>query len=72
MQELVARGVESRRLRLITGLAASPGLKRLGESFPELTIHTACIDAELKENGQISPGIGNTSQRLQIRTASPN
>ena len=69
MQELVARGVESRRLRLITGLAASPGLKRLGESFPELTIHTACIDAELKENGQISPGIGNTSQRLQIRTA---
>jgi uracil phosphoribosyltransferase len=41
----------------------------LGEAFPEITIHTACIDEEVNANGQISPGIGNTSQRLQIRTA---
>lgn len=70
MHELVAKGVESQRLRVISALTASPGLKRLGESFPELTIHAACIDAELNQNGQICPGIGNTSQRLQIRTPS--
>ena len=69
MEALVSRGVESRRLRVISALTASPGLKRLGETFPELTIHTACIDEQLNETGQIVPGIGNTSQRLQIRTA---
>jgi uracil phosphoribosyltransferase len=69
MEELVSKGVESRRLRVISALTASPGLKRLGEAFPEITIHTACIDEEVNANGQISPGIGNTSQRLQIRTA---
>ena len=72
MQELAAKGVESRRLRVISALTASPGLKRLGETFPELTLHTACIDEELNESGQISPGIGNTTRRLQIRTALSN
>ncbi len=35
------------RLRVITALAASPGLKNLGERYEDLTLYTRCIDAEL-------------------------
>ena len=46
---LEQQSVEAPRLRVITTLAASPGLKHIGEIYPEITIHTACIDAELDE-----------------------
>ena len=58
------RGVSGPRLRVITALAASPGLKRLGETFADLTLYTACIDPELSADGCISPGIGQVSERL--------
>lgn len=58
------RGVEGQRLRVITALTASPGLKRLGEQVPDLTLYTACIDAELTAAGQIVPGIGTVARRL--------
>ena len=64
--------VEPPRLRVITALTASPGLKRIGECYPEITIHTACIDADLDERDRILPGIGDPLQRLGIRTAQPN
>lgn len=69
LRGLETLGVEAPRLRVITALAASPGLKQIGESYPEITIHTACIDADLDEQGRILPGIGNPLQRLGIRTA---
>lgn len=58
------RGVSGPRLRVITALAASEGLKRLGESFPDLILYTACIDPELSADGLISPGIGQVNERL--------
>jgi uracil phosphoribosyltransferase len=61
---LASRGVQGRRLRLITALTASPGLKRLGEANPDLTLYTACIDAELNGEGRIVPGIGAVPARL--------
>ncbi|MGB1621667.1 MAG: uracil phosphoribosyltransferase [Synechococcus sp.] len=70
LQKLQQAGVDGRRLRLITALTASPGLKLIGEAIPDLTLHTACIDPELTENGLIQPGIGDPVQRLQIRTRS--
>ena len=72
LQRLDQLGVEAPRLRVITALSASPGLKRIGESYPEITIHTACIDADLDEQDRILPGIGDPLQRLGIRTAQPN
>ena len=65
-------GVAAPRLRVITALACSPGLKQIGEAYPEITIHTACIDADLDEQGRILPGIGDPLQRLGIRTAQPH
>jgi len=64
LQALRQRGVEGRRLRVITALTASPGLKVLGEQFPDLTLYTACIDAEVDPAGRIVPGIGVVSARL--------
>jgi uracil phosphoribosyltransferase len=61
---LKERGVEGRRLRILTTLAAAPGLKLLGEQCPELTIYTACIDAAVNSSGRIVPGIGAVAERL--------
>lgn len=57
-------GVSGDRLRLITGLCSSPGLKILGEQFSNLTIYTACIDGALDGQGRISPGIGLVHEQL--------
>jgi len=64
LERLRALGVSGRRLRVITALAASPGLKLLGERCPDLTLYTACIDPEVTATGAIVPGIGNPDIRL--------
>jgi len=64
LELLETRGVEGVRVRVITTVAASPGLKRLGERFGELTLYTGCIDAELDDAGQILPGVGDPEGRL--------
>jgi uracil phosphoribosyltransferase len=64
LEALRERGVSGPRLRVITALAASEGLKRLGESFADLILYTACIDPELSADGHISPGIGQVNERL--------
>ena len=68
LNRLQQEGVDGRRLRVITSICASPGLKRIGEAFPDITIHTACIDADLDDQNQILPGIGDPLQRLGIRS----
>ena len=68
LETLRQQGVDGRRLRVITALCASPGLKHIGEAFPDITIHTACIDADLDEQGRTLPGIGDPLQRLGIRS----
>jgi len=64
LDALEQQGLTGERLRVITTLVASPGLKALGERFPDLTIHTACIDPDLGEQGSINPGIGSVAERL--------
>ena len=64
LEQLEQRGVSGMRLRVITALAASPGLKNLGERYEDLTIYTGCIDAELSADQQILPGFGDAEQRL--------
>ena len=68
VQELQSKGVDGRRLRLITALCASPGLKLLGEAIPDLTLHTACIDEGVGEQSEIRPGIGDPVRRLNLRS----
>jgi uracil phosphoribosyltransferase len=64
LERLRRSGVEGARLRVITSLAASPGLKAVGEAIDSLTIYCACIDPKLNEQDQILPGFGDPVQRL--------
>jgi len=64
LEQLEARGVSGMRLRVITALTASPGLKQIGERYADLTLYTGCIDAELDAQGRILPGIGDVEERL--------
>ncbi len=62
------QSVDSKRIRVIAALAAKPGLQLLGEKIHDLNIYCACIDAEIADNGEIKPGIGNPSLRLNTKT----
>ena len=64
LERLQALGVSGKRLRVVTALTASPGLKLLGETFPELTLYTGCIDADVNAAGAIVPGIGDPEIRV--------
>ena len=64
LERLEAKGVSGPRVRVISALAASPGLKRLGERYGDLTIYTGCIDAELDDQQRILPGLGDAGDRL--------
>lgn len=64
LERLESKGVGGDRLRVITALAASPGLKTLGERFPQLTLYTGCIDPELDGAFRIVPGLGDAGDRL--------
>ncbi|MEB3256323.1 MAG: uracil phosphoribosyltransferase [Synechococcaceae cyanobacterium] len=64
LERLAALGVSGPRLRLITSLCGSPGLKALGERFPALTIYAAGIDAEVDGQRRLRPGFGDAAARL--------
>lgn len=64
LELLQDRGVEGTRLRVITVLAAAPGLKAVAERSPDLVIYTACIDPELDHRRFIVPGLGDAGDRL--------
>ncbi len=70
LKKLEAIGVSSQRIRVITSLVSNNGLIKVGESFPELRIYTSCIDPSISENGEIIPGIGTPSLRLNTRFTS--
>ena len=57
-------GVSGQRLRVITALAAAPGLKALAEEFDDLSLYTGCIDPELNDRSFIVPGLGDAGDRL--------
>jgi uracil phosphoribosyltransferase len=64
LTRLARAGVQGPGLRVITTVAAAPGLKAVGEAFPDLTLYAACIDPDLSDEGQILPGFGDPSARL--------
>lgn len=67
LERLEAKGVSGIRVRVISALAAAPGLKTLGERYGDLTLYTGCIDAELDPEQRIVPGLGDAGDRLYGR-----
>lgn len=66
------KNINLQRIKIITVIASSPGLKKIAEKYSNLTIYAACIDAELNQEGEISPGIGNPTTRINTRITSTN
>lgn len=52
------------KIKLITLLAASPGIKKINTLFPDVEIYTVNIERELNQKGYILPGIGDAGDRL--------
>lgn len=69
LERLQQLGVRGRRLRVVTTVAAAPGLKAVGERFEDLTLYAACIDAELDGQARVLPGFGDAAGRLYGRSA---
>ena len=72
LKTLKDSNVDSRRIRVITAIASSPGLKEIGENIQDLNIYCACIDPELISENEISPGIGKPSLRIKTRITYSN
>ena len=70
--KLKKQNIDSNRIRIICALSSNPGLKKIGESFPDLTIYSACIDPEITKEGNIYPGIGKPASRINTRIEGTN
>jgi len=64
LSALDEKSVRGEQVRAICAVAAAPGLRQVAEQFPNLSIYTACIDAELDDNNCVVPGLGNANHRL--------
>jgi len=63
LQELTQRGINPEFVRIVSVVAAPPALQKLNEHYPALKVYTACIDAELNDQGFIVPGLGDAGDR---------
>ncbi|KAH9998390.1 UDP-N-acetylglucosamine 1-carboxyvinyltransferase [Russula vinacea] len=57
-------GIPLNKIKLLCILASSEGLKHLSEQFPGIEIWAAAVDPHLTKDGLISPGLGDTGDRL--------
>uniref|UniRef100_A0A0D6R544 uracil phosphoribosyltransferase n=1 Tax=Araucaria cunninghamii TaxID=56994 RepID=A0A0D6R544_ARACU len=57
------RGVDHRKIRVVSAVAAPPALQKLSEKFPGLHVYTGTIDPSVDENGFIIPGLGDAGDR---------
>jgi len=62
IDKLKQRGANN--IRFLCLLAAPEGLKRFGESHPDVPVFTASIDSHLNEKGYIIPGLGDAGDRM--------
>jgi len=53
-----------REIQMICLVAAPPGVKRVQEEHPDVTVHTASLDRELDANAYIRPGLGDAGDRV--------
>ncbi|MEN9223437.1 MAG: uracil phosphoribosyltransferase [Thermostichus sp. BF3_bins_97] len=63
LDELRGRGADPSLVRIVSVLAAPPGLQRLGSHYPMVQIFCAMIDERLNEQGFIMPGLGDAGDR---------
>ncbi|KAF8165197.1 armadillo/beta-catenin/plakoglobin [Crassisporium funariophilum] len=57
-------GIAAKHVKLLCILGSELGLKHVQESYPDLEIWVAGVDPVLTADGIISPGLGDTGDRL--------
>lgn len=57
-------GVPEKNIKLLGILASKQGLTQIQKNHPEIEIWVAAVDDELTSQGIISPGLGDTGDRL--------
>jgi len=57
-------GVSIENIKLLAVLVSTDGLERVQSEFPDLEIWVAAVDPVLTPEGLISPGLGDTGDRL--------
>jgi uracil phosphoribosyltransferase len=65
--DLVVRRLQSwgvRDIRVLSIIAAQPGLDRVGRDFPDVKIFVAAIDPLLNDQSFIMPGLGDAGDRI--------
>ena len=63
MQELIARGADVTKIRVVCVIASRAALQRIGKAYPDLHITCAAIDNDLDERCYIVPGLGDAGDR---------
>lgn len=53
-----------RDLRVLSIIAARPGIERLERAFPNVKIYVAAVDPELNDRNFIVPGLGDAGDRI--------
>ncbi|KAI0677014.1 UDP-N-acetylglucosamine 1-carboxyvinyltransferase [Trametes maxima] len=61
---VVEWGIPVNKIKLLCVLASQDGLNRVQSEFPGVEVWVAAVDAHLTPNGLISPGLGDTGDRL--------
>ncbi|KAH9894413.1 UDP-N-acetylglucosamine 1-carboxyvinyltransferase [Cubamyces lactineus] len=57
-------GIPVNRIKLLCVLASQDGLNRVQSEFPGVEVWAAAVDPQLTPNGLVSPGLGDTGDRL--------
>ncbi|KLO10152.1 armadillo/beta-catenin/plakoglobin [Schizopora paradoxa] len=57
-------GISIKNITLLAVLSSEAGLERITAEYPELEVWVAAVDKVLTPNGIISPGLGDTGDRL--------
>ncbi|KAH8106067.1 armadillo/beta-catenin/plakoglobin [Cristinia sonorae] len=64
MNMILDWGIPVTKVKLLCVLASQDGLKHVQAEFPGLEIWVSAVDPNLTPNGLISPGLGDTGDRL--------
>ncbi|OSC98661.1 UDP-N-acetylglucosamine 1-carboxyvinyltransferase [Trametes coccinea BRFM310] len=64
MNMVIEWGIPVNKIKLLCVLGSQDGLKRVQSEFPGVEIWVAAVDPHLTSNGLISPGLGDTGDRL--------
>ncbi|KAI1789056.1 armadillo/beta-catenin/plakoglobin [Ganoderma leucocontextum] len=64
MAMLLDWGIPANKIKLLCVLASQDGLKHVQTEYPGIEIWAATVDPHLTQDGLISPGLGDTGDRL--------